>query len=466
MSTRCVVLVADTFVLAGRLRRRGSWHVEQTAGAARTDTATPDTDAESIADAIVAALESLGVPVRAIDLIVPAQWCFVRRLEMAEHRFRPAPATYQLEPFLPHTLENVVCSFVHDASATVWGVAAPIARLRSLLDHVEARSVTVEHLRVDLFAGIAALASEGQPGDVLLLDQTRAAFARVGEDGMPEWVRSIHLPSTDPQAYLQRQLNLTADDPKMPLSASVVWDLRAASVSPETVSDTPVDEDSPGKAMPGSWQPRPLTELLTAAARGDRQPDLRTDSLARGNGWSPVGRKVRACLAILAALLLVLAFDTHRQRATAQRDAQHLREQQAIIYREVFGTAAPPAGAALRVASERRRLEAVTRRSDQASVRAAEIARPRLQLLADIRDWASRIPDDVRILVSELHVDAQQLSLRGQTRDHRDAERIGESVARDSEFETSPPRTSRLASGGVEFSIRARRINRNEPGTP
>ncbi len=56
-------------------------------------------------------------------------------------------------------------------------------------------------------------------------------------------------------------------------------------------------------------------------------------------------------------------------------------------------------------------------------------------------------------MLLEARVDDKQLSLRGQTAEHRDAERIAETIGQVPQLAVRPPRTTRLREGGVEFSV-------------
>ena len=79
------------------------------------------------------------------------------------------------------------------------------------------------------------------------------------------------------------------------------------------------------------------------------------------------------------------------------------------------------------------------------------------QPMAVLRDVVAGLPDDVRVMLIDARLDSRQLSLRGQTAAHRDAERIVEAINRTAAFSAGPPRTTRLKTGGVEFSVIATR---------
>lgn len=81
--------------------------------------------------------------------------------------------------------------------------------------------------------------------------------------------------------------------------------------------------------------------------------------------------------------------------------------------------------------------------------------RQRLQSVDAQRSVVDVIPEDIRIMLTNANLDGRQLTLRGQTAEHRDAERIVEAVNRIGGWTANPPRTTRLKTEGVEFSILA-----------
>ena len=65
-------------------------------------------------------------------------------------------------------------------------------------------------------------------------------------------------------------------------------------------------------------------------------------------------------------------------------------------------------------------------------------------------------------MLDEVRLDEHQVTLRGKTASHRDAERVFEAMGKVSRLQVRPPRTTRLRSGGVEFWIVAMRSSGNE----
>jgi hypothetical protein len=195
----------------------------------------------------------------------------------------------------------------------------------------------------------------------------------------------------------------------------------------------------------GAGFPKAL-EHLAAVAGGAPLLDLRTGALARSR-CTETRRLARHCVAAALALALASAVAIHVQRhrleqAIARVDAQRLQ-----IYRGVFPDAERlPPGAALRLASERIRLEALTRPSQRG-------AEEGLAPLAGLREFVATLPQETRILLLEARLDARQWSLRGQTVEHRDAERIAEALGKVRGIRAHSPRTTRHSSGGVEFTV-------------
>ena len=116
------------------------------------------------------------------------------------------------------------------------------------------------------------------------------------------------------------------------------------------------------------------------------------------------------------------------------------------VYRQVFDAKALPPGAALRLASERVRLQGLTQSGATTPVHS--------ESPVDVfREFVAALPEDVRVMLLDARLDQRQLTLRGQTAGHRDAERIVEALNRVPGVIARPPRTTRLKTGGVEFSI-------------
>jgi hypothetical protein len=155
-------------------------------------------------------------------------------------------------------------------------------------------------------------------------------------------------------------------------------------------------------------------------------------------------------LAIGLTAILGVGFRYHAVRL--ERNLETLHAQQLDIYREVFEVDRLPPGAALRLASERIRVEGLTSKGEESG-----LAGESPSALEALRGVVAALPSDVRIMLTDLRIDEKQIALHAQTGQHRDAERIAEAIGTIEGLQVRPPRTTRLKSGGVEFALIATR---------
>jgi len=200
-----------------------------------------------------------------------------------------------------------------------------------------------------------------------------------------------------------------------------------------------------------------VASLALAAAHGKRRIDLRTGALAGSASRLGITRLTHHCLMLLIICLTIAAAGAHLYRRALQAHAAAIDQARHDAYRIVLAAEELPAGAALRLASERIRLEGLTHSgADSETLRLSEGP------LETLRQIVAELPEDVRIMLDEVRLDQQQVTLRGKTASHRNAERIAESMGNVPRLQVRPPRTTRLESGGVEFWIVAMRGAGNE----
>jgi len=503
MSPRVAILVTDGYVLATRLRPgRGQWAAESSFTLALE---TPpglceEGDLACVAEAILEAVrgaDGLDLPA---DLIVPASWCYICPLDTTawpSRRFDPAVAAYQLEEYLPLPLEEVTCAFAHRRRGRCWGVAVRTAPVKRLLDSLQVRRVHVAHVRVDVFAALAAPQgpAHGCTGMIVRDSRHVAVALRDGHGELPSAVHSVVRascsdPSTD--ECLRHQIELTESVAGTQADTWTVCDLhsnapaedgnthepqtsgriapqRSDSVEPSepassTYPRTPVAPVSnrcltSSGICSGRDAPGELTgaDLLLAVVRHTDQPDLRTGVLAAPGRLDAAIRHGRRCAVLLLVLLGTLALDARLQHRRCRQQIDCIRAAQAELFQAVLPDRQTPANPAMRLASERIRLEGLTQGALPQTNIAALMSTRSLAVFDDLRDLIEGLPVDVRIRLMELNIDPQQLSMRGHTADHRDAERIVETINGIPTLTGRPARTSRLKTGGVEFAIRATR---------
>lgn len=192
--------------------------------------------------------------------------------------------------------------------------------------------------------------------------------------------------------------------------------------------------------------------LACTAVSGPLPVDLRTGSLAARGRWDRVTRLSEQSLLCALLVLMIWIGGMYAHTWTLRAHLAAVATARLETYRRVFDADRLPPGAAMRLASERIRLEGLT---STGRSRVATDPRSRPRPLEVLRNWVANLPSDIRVLLTNARLEGDHMSLRGQTTSHRDAERIVEAVNTIPGLQARSPRTARLETGGVEYSITA-----------
>lgn len=388
----------------------------------------PGTLAEAIAET-VGKIDGVQQP---LTLVIPLQWCFSGVLAVTTRRPTAEALGFAFEEHLPVPLEELNCTFTSATNGKVFALAIPSEPMRVLLDALRRRGVKVEQILVD----VDVLAHAGKlVGNVLLLDARWGRLFAVEADGTPKVAAPFGMIGDDSVAVVREQFAMRG------LSAQ--W---RDGLIVDATSDGRYGNLDWGSAESGEPIVRPLADLLADPPDARGSLDLRAGPLAAPGRWSSVERLARQAALLLTALLLVASIGMYAHRRALQQHLARIDQGRLATYRQVFAADRLPPEAAPRLASERRRLEGLTR-----TVTPVEGHSP--SPLDTFRDVVAGLPADLRILLTDARLDERQFTLRGQTVEHRDAERIVEAINQVEGMEARPPRTARLDAGGVEFSI-------------
>ncbi|NUQ11346.1 MAG: hypothetical protein HUU26_03320 [Gemmatimonadaceae bacterium] len=375
----------------------------------------------------LAELEAADGPV---TLVIPANWAFTHVVESQPRRTGEALA-FEVETFLPVGLEDLTIVFVPNGRATL-AIAVPTQPVRQLLTALEREGVTVEHLLVDT----VVVASRADDDRVILIRDER-------------WLRGCTVATEGGRDFVLRA------SPAELGAVLAEWTGSDESPRPATVLDlrraVPEGSHPPLETHIESVGRDAAIEQLARAAAGMEDGDLRVGPLGARGRWSHVEQRAQAALAAAILLLVGVLAGLHVRSRALNEQVADLYSAQLKVYGTVFPVDTLPAGAALRLASERKRLEGLTRPSPAAP------RGPEAEPLDVFRGFVAALPADVRVYLEQARLDETQVSLRGRTAEHRDAERIVEALGKVPGVVVRPPRTTRLADGGVEFSILARR---------
>ena len=431
----CILSDAAIHVARAVCRRRNT----EVVALHRVDHVTPNslweiTDWSACVDAIVEALHKIG-PVDEMRLVIPAQWCFVHGLSTSGSNEREW--AYLLEEFLPVDLESVTCAFETIDKITMLAVAVPTAPIQELLRALSDRSIDFAQIQVDVLS--AARASDVPPGGSAVIIDER--WVRVGP-----FHDELGIACFSSGVVRQGPTNSPGDRGFADQSQCVEFDLRN---DPPPLCKNDAEESATTKRLVGS-------AAIQAIGRGactNSTLDLRCGALAAQSRWQESTRLMNHCLATLAVLFLVTAI-------CLRGHAMHLRSEHTGIMSamsEVYQTAIPgeppPSGWAMRLSAQRRQLEGLTRPANDKRIGPDAAAMDRW------RDIVAAWPPDVPLQLTEARLEGGQVSIRGRAREHRDAERLAESMATVAGLATQPPRTNRTTDGLVEFTLSAAQVN-------
>ncbi|MBZ0325361.1 MAG: hypothetical protein K8F57_04120 [Alphaproteobacteria bacterium] len=394
---------------------------------------------EELAVTIREVLNELAASETPATLVIPLNWAFTHVLPAGK---RPSDESlaFEFESFLPVALEALTCTFVRRNGKTL-ALAVPTAPMLALLSALEHEGVAVAHGFIDAVAlGLRATKPEMTTA---ILDQ--------------RWMRGFTLEDNLPAPFL---IGFGEEPPLLnrevrrqgPVKeeAWTILDLRTMAPTPESGRES--DESGAAMTHIESDESNAAMKRVADAVSRLEEGDLRVGALASRGRGSQVER--RAQLALVSAILLLIGVlaGLHVRSRTLNEQRVALEAAQRNVYATVFPVETLPAGAALRLASERKRLEGLTRQGSKTPGSPADAP------LDALRAWVAELPADVRIFLETVRLDENQLALRGKTAEHRDAERIVEALSKVEGVEARPPRTTRLNEGGVEFSILGKRL--------
>ncbi len=374
----------------------------------------PSQPSEALAEAIG---EAIGGPTSAA-LLVPARWCYVHQLTLPQRRPSHETLRFAFEEFLPVDIEQLTCDFLPIGKTDYLAFGIEHAAFKPFLEQLAARGCDVRSISLALPAG---------DSDLVWCDRDHfVQTTRQGQQLKSIRVARLSCNGLPPQAaQLQRHLN--GD-----LSGAGVTTIGGALEAPElteiaeALSGVSIDQNQPEVPLPVNLC---RGSLVSASAAQRRHEQLRN-------------LLIGICLLLLPLIPALLI-----QRASLRGRLHALTDWQRDRYTEVFPNQSPPAGIARRVASERKRLEALTMSDSTTEARPA--------LLHILRDVVASIPKRLNVNVQELRLDSTSVLVRGLVRDHGAAERIAQGIDALEGLSCPGPRTDRAKTGGVQFSLHA-----------
>lgn len=375
---------------------------------------------DALLGAIEKALSKKDFAVQSVTVILSSAVAYIHAFETSQRRPTPAMLRYAFEEFLPVDIEQLSCDFVRVEGRTI-GVALETARWRPLLDWLHERGVGVERIILDAFH---------------CADPTAAAL----------WVDADHLTWIAEQA---RSIRIWRFAESTPLEARI--EAAKTATSEYETSTAPIQ-------LGGTVAPETLlniAEILGVATRPcSKAPASEIPLDLAVDGLRPPGKTTRqlktwrrtALVGLAASLLLLVGLGIRARQIQSQINVVAGWEGRA--WAEVFPQQSPPGTIAMRIASERKRLDAL------AIPRNADRTHP--DALRQLCELVAAFPADTRIDLQELRIENADVIVRGRTTDHPQAERIGQAVNAIPSLDCDPVRTDRSRDAGVQFFLHAK----------
>lgn len=417
--------------------------VRQVEGPTAPSPAEPD-----VYQLLAAALAELGYQGESVCLGLPSYIVHAARIDCTglPRRNRYAPMLYRLEEELPVDAESLTADFLPPSSGKSLGLAVRTAVVRALLADLTA--VGVEVLTVSATSLLAlqdwCRRQSAQPDFVMVGGTEHVDLFRL-QDGRPASWDVV----AGPAAELVRAMNVDLlshpqegdqeDSPSVALLGPFDSDVVGALEAEFPEADVIRDEGSVFEAAARAAA-RALTDETPAWA------DFRRGELAPPGLWRRSASLVGSAV-VLGLLLLTVLPGLLYWRSMRYADLTwQCRQKEALEYRRLFpNRPLPPAGAVKsRLASDLARLAGVSGAGFQIPERA--------NALETLRRVVANLPAPVRLQVTELRIGPDDVVIEGQTRDHADAQIIARSLSRGA-LVLDPPRTERLARGGVAFTL-------------
>jgi len=383
-------------------------------------------------------------------LVIPASWCFWERVTLATDRFSDEAALFEFEQFVPVELERLTCTVTRMGAQQAIVSAAFTEPLRALLDGLEAAGFQFSDVTTDLDVARRAFSDRG-PTDadgLIVLDERHAYVALPGGvDGL--CIRAIGTGESSGAAILETHLRLQLLNTQTPNSA---W--RAAGLCERATAPAAVEWlDSLGHETSVIEAEAATKALSEATVQQAGLADFRHGALAFSGRWESLKRKLTRCAAAAAVFFVALACYFHVEGSRYAAAVETLRHRCGEVYREATASETVPPAAALRLRSERIKLEGLTDTGGaMPDARASGLAS--LELLHTI---TAHVPPEVKLHVDEVLLDEAGVRVSGQTTSHNAAGEIVQQLNTVPGLVVDPPRTKLRRDKTVDFRLHVRR---------
>ncbi len=385
--------------------------------------------AERIAEAIRAVyMEATGE----IMLAIPLSWCYVQVITVPQRRPKHVALVFALEEFLPIEAERLTCDFVRIAPGRFLGVAVETDRLVSLVERL-----ALEGLQIGSIVPESFIIARDASGDQIVCDCDHMVYVQLDGSRIGD-VRGVRLPEALDVADWAETIVAQLGDCDRPFQVYCAgpdsWRIGLA----ERIEQ---DVLPPSPSIDGRTHSAAACDL----AHGALAPAVLNRARDRSNQRLAI---------ILCAALLMIAGGLGWKTSRIESQRADIARWHKTTFSDVFRGEAVPRGIRLRVASERKRLEAL-KNVDQ-------VAPGSLDALEILQHVIAALPEGVRARFDELRIEDGRITLRGLSRSHADADALARGLDEAPSIQCPPARSDRDRNAGVRFFLQARLATEQE----
>jgi len=461
MSTLLAIHIADREThVAECARRSRRWEVtaDRTYKIAAPRLPRTAGDVEAYGRELCRLLVADGVGPTPARVVVPPAWCLTQVVESPLRRWNEEAAILDAEQFLPVDLESLTCVGVYTGDRYGVVVGAFTEAIEWFLEALAEAGIDVESVRPAIDD---VPERSGSPngtrgyGTAAIDDGSLALRVAVSADDAAPLVRTMLLPDSNQAEHIARAIEQSA------ACAAVwpqAWEVRVFADEANADAVTQALEGR-GCKVTRHDAPAVIRRSIERAANVASPMELRRNRLSHAGRWRATVSRLTRCSVVTAVLLLILGL---RLRLDNLRHVQAITElgpTRDAIYAEVFPGQAVTSGAALRVESERIKLQGLTSNKQEGDAFAAP--RP-LEVFELLQSVTAAAPEQLKLFVNELVVDDQGLRLIGQTTSHSAAGDLVQALNRVPSIDVEPPRTKLRNDRTVDFHIHAARVSRDD----
>ncbi len=398
---------------------------------------------ESKVQEIAASLAELGYDGQDICLGLPSHMVLSAQIdcENLPRKQRRTAMFYRLEEQLPLDAEALTADFLPPVGGRALGLAVETARVRTLIGQLAQAGIQIAAVCPTSFLTLWGCDHNGsEPVDytVITNGSTFEVF-RQSERRPAAW---YIVPGTRAELIRCIEVDLLQNPVESNEVSGRLIGKFDRNITEPLEKELPISFAQWTDEQPVEPAARTAASVLVGETAG--WVNFRRDELAMPNPWGRVAGLINAAV-ILGLVLLSALAGTFYLRGRHYADVVSRCEQkQEAEYRKLYPNQPVPGNVIGRLASELKRLAAVSGSGIEIPERASA--------LEALRGVVTNLPASVRLRIVQMQIGPGGIIIEGQTRNHADAEVPSRSLKRGG-LAIDSPRTERLGVGGVSFTL-------------